>query len=325
MRILITGGAGFIGSHLVERALELGHRVRVLDNLSSGKRENLPFAHRNLEFVQGDVRDLSTVQDCTARCDAVVHLAAVASVQASVEDPVGTHASNLDGTLHVLEAAGRSGVKRLLYASSAAVYGDSGRPPLTEDMAPNPLSPYAVDKIAGEYYAQHYARRHALNVTAFRFFNVYGPRQDPSSPYSGVISVFLERLQRGQPLWVYGDGEQTRDFVFVGDLMEVLLRALARSDLSGVVINAGCGVERSVLSLIATLERLAARTVVRVHRESRVGDVRRSCADISRLQRALGYVPTTPLEAGLSVLMRMAPARDTAFSVVPPREGVGIP
>lgn len=324
MRVLITGGAGFIGSHLVDRLLALGHRVRVLDNLTSGKRDNLPLGHRHLEFIEGDVRDFATVLECAARCEAVVHLAAVASVQASIEDPLGTHATNLDGTLHVLEAAGRAGVTRLLYASSAAVYGDGGRPPLTEDVAPNPLSPYAVDKLAGEYYAQHYARTHALNATAFRFFNVYGPRQDPASPYSGVISVFLERLRRGQPLWIHGDGEQTRDFVFVDDLMEVLLRALARTDLAGAVINVGCGVERSILSLTAVLERLMARHVVRVHRESRAGDVRRSCADVSRLQRALGYLPMTPLEAGLSVLLCTVTMRE-AVSVAPPREGVGIP
>src|SRR3990167_2824984 len=188
MNVLVTGGAGFIGSHLVEKLRASGDRVRVVDDLSTGKRDNLPH-HDALEFIQGDIRDAELVNRCVAEMDAVVHLAAVASVQASIDDPVRTHQVNFDGTLNLLEAAHHAGVKRFIYACSAAVYGDAASVPVPENVALNPLSPYAVDKLTGEYYLLHYHRKLGLAATSFRFFNIYGPRQDPSSPYSGVISI----------------------------------------------------------------------------------------------------------------------------------------
>lgn len=307
MRVLITGGAGFIGSHLVERLLALGHGVRVLDNLSTGKRENLPVAG-NIEFLQGDIRDVQMVRLAVGGVDAIVHLAAVASVQASVDDPVGTHASNFDGTLHLLEAARLGGVRRLLYASSAAVYGDNDELPLTEEAKPRPLTPYAADKLAGEYYLQFYAGKYGLDTTAFRFFNIFGPRQDPSSPYSGVISIFADRLARGEPATIFGDGLQTRDFVFVGDLAQLLAEALQRRDLAGQAINVGRGQPSSLLDLIAALEKLSGRSLARTHAGARVGDIRHSCADVTRLRTLLGFVPSTELETGLDALLRYRPA-----------------
>src|SRR5690606_8249751 len=241
MRILISGGAGFIGSHLVERLVADGHRVRVLDNLSSGRRANLPH-HRQLEFIEGDVREAADAACAAHGVDAIYHLAAVASVQASVDAPAATHATNFLGTLNLLEAARREGVGRFVYASSAAVYGDAELLPVSEESRPRPLSPYAADKLGGEHYLRFYGQRYGLAATAFRFFNVYGPRQDPTSPYSGVISVFAERIRAGAAVTVFGDGRQTRDFVYVSDVVEVLAASLANARTYGTVLNIGRGV-----------------------------------------------------------------------------------
>lgn len=302
MRILVTGGAGFIGSHLSDLLLRAGAHVRVLDNLSTGKRENLP-AHAQLELIVGDIADIEIVDRCMQDRDAVVHLAAVASVQASIDDPLGTHRSNFDGTLNLLEAARRYGCKRFVYASSAAIYGDTDVLPVVENLIPNPLSPYACDKLAGEYYLRYYTRKHGLNTTAFRFFNIYGPRQDPSSPYSGVISIFMDRLQKGEAFTIFGDGEQTRDFVYVGDLVALLAAALTRDDLAGQAMNVGTGSEQSLLVLIAEIERLAGTRIERKHLPARVGDIVRSRADVTRLRQLMQTVPSTPLRDGLRELM----------------------
>ncbi len=225
--ILITGGAGFIGSHLSDALLANGYAVRVLDDLSTGKRSNLQLQHPKLQLIEGDVADAALVAQAAAGCQAVVHLAAVASVQASVEDPVKTHQSNFIGTLNVCEAMRLAGIRRVLFASSAAVYGNNGEgESISEETPKAPLTPYAVDKLASEHYLDFYRRQHGLEPVVFRFFNIFGPRQDPSSPYSGVISIFSERALSGQPITVFGDGEQTRDFVYVGDLVSVMLQAL---------------------------------------------------------------------------------------------------
>jgi UDP-glucose 4-epimerase len=299
---LVTGGAGFIGSHLVERLLAAGWRVRVLDNLSTGKRSNLP-QHERLEFVEGDIRDAQTVQRAVQDIGAIAHLAAVASVQASVDDPAGTHASNFDGTLNLLDAARRTGVTRFVYASSAAVYGTSAPLPVKEDSRLDPLTPYAADKLAGEHYLGFYGRQFGINGTAFRFFNIYGPRQDPSSPYSGVISIFVERLLARREVTIFGDGNQTRDFVYVGDLADVLAEALGRTDLSGAVINVGRGKEASLLDLLGELESLSGRQIARNLGPARSGDIMRSCADVTRLQASFGRLPATGLHAGLRALL----------------------
>jgi UDP-glucose 4-epimerase len=302
MKILVTGGAGFIGSHLIERLLAMGHAVRVLDNLSTGKRANLP-AHAQLEFVQGDVGDYATVVAAMQGVQAVVHLAAVASVQASIDDPLATHRSNFDGTLNLLEAARAAGVQRFLYASSAAVYGDTSALPVGEDTPLNPLSPYAADKLAGEHYLRYYFNKHGLEGTAFRFFNIYGPRQDPSSPYSGVISIFVERLRQGSPVTLFGDGRQTRDFVYVGDLADLLAASLSQPALSGRVVNVGTGVESSLLLLLEVLESLSGRVIERRHEAARIGDIVRSCADVTTLRALVGKTPATPIQQGLLSLL----------------------
>lgn len=302
MRILVTGGAGFIGSHLVDRLLTAGHSVRVLDNLSSGKRENLPKAG-DIDIVVGDVRAVADVSRAIDGIDAVFHLAAVASVQASVEDPAGTHGSNFLGTLNLLEAARRQSVRRFVYASSAAVYGNTEELPVSERTPVCPLSPYAADKLAGEHYLWFYARKYRLAATAFRFFNVYGPRQDPSSPYSGVISIFAESVRTGRAATIFGDGTQTRDFVYVADLAEILYRSLGNRKIDGQVLNVGRGMECSLLEILAELERLSGRSIERRYESPRIGDIRRSCADISRLVELLGYRPETPIDVGLSRLL----------------------
>lgn len=302
MKILVTGGAGFIGSHLAEKLLALGDSVRVLDDLSTGKRENLG-RHDALEFIEGDVRDAGLVDRCVKGMDAVVHLAAVASVQASMDDPIRTHQVNFDGTLNLLEAARRHRIKRFIYACSAAVYGDAATVPVSEELTPNPVSPYATDKLSGEYYLLHYQRAHGLAATSFRFFNIYGPRQDPSSPYSGVISIFVECLMRNRPVTVYGDGSQTRDFVYVADLADLLARAARGSEGSGAVFNVGTGAAHSLLDMLACLEKLSGKKIERRHAPARAGDIRHSCADTARLTKIFGGTPATPFEQGLQKLL----------------------
>lgn len=302
MTILVTGGAGFIGSHLVERLLNAGHAVRVLDNLSTGARENLP-RHPALDFRLGDIRDGGTVQAAVRGASAIFHLAAVASVQASIDDPIGTHGTNLVGTLHLLEAGRQAGVARFVYASSAAIYGDTIESPVAESAATRPLSPYAADKLAGEHYLQFYAAKHGMRTTAFRFFNIYGPRQDPTSPYSGVISIFVDRALAGRPVTVFGDGRQTRDFVYVGDLVEVLCAALNKEEMIGQMMNVGRGVECTLLKLLSGLESIVGTTIERRHEPPRIGDIARSCANVERLRTLLGWVPRTELAAGLARLV----------------------
>ena len=304
MNVLVTGGAGFIGSHLVDALLATGTRVRVLDNLSTGKRANIPATHERLEFIHGDIRDRDVVHRAAAGVDAVVHLAAVASVQASVDDPLGTHETNLVGTLNVLEGARAHGVRRIVYASSAAVYGDDAALPVREDSRPNPLTPYAADKLSGEYYLGFYGRKFGIAGTAFRFFNIYGPRQDPSSPYSGVISIFVERLRARSPVTVFGDGNQTRDFVYVGDLVDILSRSLVDATFAGQTLNIGRGVECSLLQLLSTLERAVGATIERQHAPPRVGDIVRSCAAVDRLRAVVGTTPATEIDRGLARLLQ---------------------
>ncbi|OWJ97128.1 NAD-dependent dehydratase, partial [Pseudomonas sp. A46] len=249
--ILITGGAGFIGSHLADALLARGHAVRVLDNLSTGKRDNLALDNPRLELIEGDVADAALVARAMAGCKGVAHLAAVASVQASVDDPVATHQSNFIGTLNVCEAMRQQGVKRVLFASSAAVYGQNGEGrAIDEDTPKSPLTPYAVDKLASEQYLDFYRRQHGLEPAVFRFFNIFGPRQDPSSPYSGVISIFTERALAGTPITVFGDGEQTRDFVYVGDLVQVLVQALEQDWLEVGAVNVGLNQATSLKELL---------------------------------------------------------------------------
>jgi UDP-glucose 4-epimerase len=304
VKVLVTGGVGFIGSHVVEQLLARGHVVRVLDDLSTGKRGHLPLGRTGLTFIRGNVADGQVVGQAMQGMEGVIHLAAVASVQASIADPIGTHQTNLVGTLHLLEAARREKVGRFVYASSAAVYGDAADLPVGEESRLQPLSPYAIDKLSGEYYLRQYHRLYALNSLCLRFFNVYGPRQDPSSPYSGVISIFTDRAAAGKPVTIYGDGLQSRDFVYVGDLAELVVRGLSVPVTSPVILNIGTGRPTSLLELLETLEGLLGRAIERHFEPRRAGDIRHSLADDRRLRRVLGETTWTPLHVGLKRLMQ---------------------
>ncbi len=302
--ILITGGAGFIGSHLCDALLDQGYAVRVLDDLSTGKRDNLRLDNPNLQLIVGDVADAALVAKAAEGCRAVVHLAAVASVQASVEDPVRTHQSNFIGTLNVCEAMRLAGIKRVLFASSAAVYGNNGEgQSIAEDIAKAPLTPYAADKLASEHYLDFYRRQHGLEPVVFRFFNIFGPRQDPSSPYSGVISIFCERALSGTPITVFGDGEQTRDFLYVGDLVSVMLQALEMPAVEEGAVNIGLNQATSLNQLLAALRTVLGDLPAISYGPARSGDIRHSRADNGRLLARFAFPVATPLAEGLARLL----------------------
>ncbi|MEK0364604.1 MULTISPECIES: NAD-dependent epimerase/dehydratase family protein [unclassified Pseudomonas] len=302
--ILVTGGAGFIGSNLVDALVARGYAVRVLDNLSTGKRSNLPDGVR-VELIEGDVADAQVMRRAVRGVRAVVHLAAVASVQASVDDPVGTHQSNLVGTLNLCEAMRDEGIRRVVFASSAAVYGNNGEgQPIDEETPKAPLTPYAADKLASEHYLDFYRRQHGLEPVIFRFFNIFGPRQDPSSPYSGVISIFTERAQKGLPIAVFGDGEQTRDFLYVGDLVEVLVQALESTEVDAGAINVGLNRATSLNELLASIGDVLGGLPPVSYQAARSGDIRHSRADNARLlQRFRLPEPATDMRMGLAKLL----------------------
>lgn len=297
---LITGGCGFIGSHLAEALIARGHRVRILDNLSSGKRSNAP---PGAEVVLGDVAEHADVRRALKGMDGCFHLAAIPSVARSVEQWLPTHRVNLGGTINVLEAAHASGRTPVVYASSAAVYGDNPAQPLTETLAPMPLSPYGADKAASELQAHAAFAVHGVPSSGLRFFNVFGPRQDPASPYSGVISIFAERMRAGQPLTVYGDGRQSRDFVYVGDVVAALLLAMERQDRSARIFNVARGESVTLVQLVAALERVIGRKAELRHAPPRAGDVRHSLGDVRRIRESLGFSARVGLEEGLAALI----------------------
>ncbi|PNG38060.1 NAD-dependent epimerase/dehydratase family protein [Pseudomonas idahonensis] len=304
-RILVTGGAGFIGSHLVDALLAKGYGVRVLDDLSTGKVSNLPMDNPQLQLVVGDVADAAALAEAMHGCGAVVHLAAVASVQASVEDPVRTHQSNFIGTLRVCEAMVAAGIRRVVFASSAAVYGNNGEgTPINEDTPKSPLTPYAADKLASEYYLDFYRRQHGLEPVILRFFNIFGPRQDPSSPYSGVISIFSERAKRARPITVFGDGGQTRDFVYVEDLVKILVQGLEHPAPAADATNVGLSGVTTLNDLIAALEQISGQPLDVSHGAARSGDIRHSKADNRRLLERFDLGTPTSLTEGLARLYR---------------------
>lgn len=302
--VLVTGGAGFIGSHLVDALLAEGYAVRVLDDLSTGKRSNLPLDNPRVELIVGDVADAALVTRAAEGCQAVAHLAAVASVQASVDDPVKTHQSNFIGTLNVCEAMRQVGARRVIYASSAAVYGNNGEgEAISEDTPKSPLTPYASDKLSGEHYLNFYRRQHALEPVIFRFFNIFGPRQDPSSPYSGVISIFAERAEKGLPIAVFGDGEQTRDFFYVGDLVKLLVQALELPQAPEDAINVGLNQTTSLNQLLVALSDVIGQLPAVSYQAARPGDIRHSRANNQRLREVLVLEEPTPLVEGLARLL----------------------
>ena len=295
---LVTGGAGFIGSHLAEELLRRGHRVRVVDSLITGKRANLA-SIAAAEFIEGDLADADVAAKAAAGMDYVLHQAAIPSVPRSVDDPATTNRANITATLNVLVAARAAGVKRLVYAGSSAAYGDTPTLPKHEEMPTRPLSPYALQKLVGEQYCQMFTRLYGFPTVTTRYFNVFGPRQDPGSPYSGVISLFATAVLAGQTPIIHGDGEQTRDFTYIANVVDGVLRACEAPNVAGAVINVATGQRTSLNELLRVLNRLVNVNVHPIHKETRAGDVRDSQADISKAKALLGYEPTVSLEDGL--------------------------
>lgn len=304
-KVLVTGGAGFVGSHVAERLLADGHAVTALDDLSTGAWSNLDGAGGELTRVEADVRDLPrlTALMHDARFDAVVHLAAWASVVASIERPVAAYTINVGGTLNVLEAARTTGTRRVVFASSTAVYGRAPHIPTHEGSALQPVSPYAAHKAAGEFLCAAYRAAYGLETLALRYFNVYGRRQTPNSPYAGVVAIFARRLSAGETITVHGDGAQTRDFIHVSDVAAVTARAATGPDPGGEPINVGSGSQTTLLTLLSTLQAELGVQAPIVFGPERVGDVRYSQADITRLRERLGYVPQVELRQGLADLL----------------------
>lgn len=306
MNCLITGGAGFIGCNLARYLLEKGCRVRVLDDLSTGREDNLRELSGSLEFIRGDIRDPVTVARTVEDCDAVFHQAALPSVPRSIADPAASHDVNVNGTLNVLLASRDKGVRRVVLASSSSVYGDREELPRNEEQSPRPLSPYAVSKLAGEYYARSFSTVYGLDTVSLRYFNVFGPRQDPESPYAAVIPRFMEALRAGRSPVIYGDGSQSRDFTFVENVCLVnWLAATAEKPLMGEVFNVGCGRSYTLLELLENLSAVMGRRDPDPRFEPpRAGDVRHSLADIGKAARMLGYEPIPDFRAELEKTCR---------------------
>lgn len=303
MKALVTGGAGFIGSHIAERLVSQGNDVRILDNLSSGKRENLASFGSKVEFVEGDIRDAAKVDAMAAGCDVVFHEAAIVSVPYSVEHPQETHDTNIQGTLNVLLSARKANVKRVVFASSAAIYGDDPTLPKSEAMLPLPISPYGVEKLTAEHYLRTWSQLYGIETVALRYFNVFGPRQDPSSAYSGVISIFVDKVLANAVPTIFGDGEACRDFVFVDNVVDANIAAATRDGVSGQVFNVACGGRTTLNDLLAMLGRIVGREVTPRYAAARVGDIVASVADITRARMQLGYEPRVEVEVGLRRLV----------------------
>jgi len=294
---LVTGGAGFIGSHLAEELVRRGHSVRVADSLITGKRRNLDHIP-GVEFLEGDLADLPFAERAVAGMEYVLHQAAIPSVPRSVKDPITSNRANADATLNVLVASRDAGVKRLIFASSSSEYGNTPTLPKREDMPPSPLSPYALQKVLGTQYCQMFTRLYGFETVAIRYFNVFGPRQDPTSAYSGVISVFSTALSEGRRPTIYGDGEQTRDFVNVRDVVQANVRAAGVRGLSGA-FNIGSGTRITINRLVSDLIATSGLNPTVRHGPPRQGDVRDSLADISAARAAFGFEPTVTMEDGL--------------------------
>lgn len=298
MKYIITGGAGFIGSNLA-RTLSQGHEVTIIDNLSTGRMENIQdlVDRGDVTFVNGDINDTSLLQDLFQDADGIFHQAALPSVQRSVKNPMATHEANVTGTLNVLLAARDAGVRKVVMASSSSVYGNTPTLPKHEGMIPHPLSPYAVSKIADEYYASVFSDLFGLQTVCLRYFNVFGPHQDPNSQYAAVIPNFVKRILNDQPPVIYGDGKQTRDFTYIKNVVQANIRAM-ESDAQGV-FNIACGERIDLLELASTIMEVVGKNLAPVHEAPRPGDVRDSLADISRAREAFGYAPEYDLKTGL--------------------------
>ncbi len=297
--VLVTGGAGFVGSHLVEALLRRGDRVRVFDNFSTGRHENLAQVRDDVEIIAGDLRDEDAVRRAVTGVEIVFHQAALASVQRSVDDPITTNEVNVTGTLHVLTAARDAHVRRVVFASSSSVYGDTPTLPKIETQAPQPLSPYAVSKLAGEQYCMAFSVVYGLPAIALRYFNVFGPRQDPHSEYAAVIPRFIDRMVRGIPPIIYGDGLQSRDFTYIENVVDANLAAADAPADCSAVFNVGAGERTSLLELVEQINRLLGSALAPDHQLPRAGDVRHSQAGIDAIRETLGYIPRVSLAEGL--------------------------
>jgi nucleoside-diphosphate-sugar epimerase len=295
---LVTGGAGFIGSHLAEELVRRGHRVRVVDSLITGKRRNLEHI-QGVDFLEGDLADMATASRAVEGMDYVLHQAAIPSVPRSVKDPLLSNRANITASLNVLVAARDAGVKRLVYAGSSSAYGNTPTLPKQEDMPPKPLSPYALQKLVAEQYAQMFTQLYGFETVTIRYFNVFGPRQDPGSPYSGVISLFSTALLDGRQPTIYGDGEQTRDFTYVANVVDGVLRACDAPQAAGEVINVATGGRISLNELLRVMNGIVGTKLTAIYEPARQGDVKDSQADITKARTLLGYAPIVDLEEGL--------------------------
>jgi UDP-glucose 4-epimerase len=297
--MLVTGGAGFIGSHIAERLLELGNEVRVLDNFSTGRRENLSSFADDVEVIEADIRDEPSVVRAVSGVDVVFHEAALASVPRSVADPASSNEVNVRGTLNLLMASRDAGVRRFVYASSSSVYGNTPELPKREDMAPSAESPYAVSKLAGENYCRVFSLLYGMDCISLRYFNVFGPRQDPGSEYAAVVPLFVTALLEGRAPTIYGDGEQSRDFTYVANVVDANMLALSADGVGGEVFNVACGSTGTVNELLAALQDIVGTSVPADYRDPRPGDVKHSFADVGKAVKLLGLDPRVGFEEGL--------------------------
>jgi UDP-glucose 4-epimerase len=296
---LVTGGAGFVGSHIVEALVRRGDQVRVLDNFDTGKRENLKPAIGKIELISGSVADAAAVAKAVAGCELVFHQAALASVPRSIDDPLATHAACATGTLIVLDEARKAKVRRVVYAASSSAYGNQPQPQKRETDLPSPLSPYAAAKLAAELYCEAFFHSYGLEAVALRYFNVYGPRQDPKGPYAAVIPIFIQKILAGQQPTIFGDGLQTRDFTYVENVVQANLKAAEAKNAAGQVFNVGNGVSLTLLTLLKELNAIFGKDIQPIFQPERAGDVRDSLADIGRARAVLGYEPKVQLAEGL--------------------------
>lgn len=315
MKYLVTGGAGFIGSNIAEELVKRRESVRVLDDLSTGKEENLaPFMDK-IEFQKGDIRDKDDARKALKDVDYVLHQAALRNVAKSVERPVSTNDVNVGGTLNLLLLAREAGVKRFIYASSSSVYGDCGQFPQNEAVAPNPVSPYAVSKLAGEYYCRTFSATFGLETVSLRYFNVFGPRQNPESRYSAVIPAFISRLNKDEPCVIDADGTQSRDFTFVSNVVDANLAACEISGIRGMVFNVACGKDYSVIDTAESLKKIMGKEIESVHGPRRPGDVLKTHADIGDLRNILRVEPRVDFYEGLKRTVEWFVSRDALEKV----------
>src|SRR5215211_645988 len=298
-KALVTGGGGFIGSHLVDRLLHDGHDVRVLDNFATGNRGNLGEALEHIELIEGDIQSYERVHNAVRGCNLVFHLAALPSVPRSIQDPLTSTASNVTGTLNVLLAARDEGIRRVVFGSSSSVYGPQREYPQREEAAARPISPYAVSKLAAEGYCRAFSHVYGVETVALRYFNVFGPRQDPLSQYAAVIPRFITAVLAGTPPLIYGDGEQSRDFTYIDNTVDGTVLASTAEGVAGETFNVACGEETTLNELIRHIGKISGRAAQATHTARKPGDLERSLADISRAREALGYEPATDVRTGL--------------------------